>query len=196
MEPVAQPTGADVKYRNLINWQAAHLGEALWGHQNGFKMFESLEPVLPIERPRYGAIGMSNRRPAVLCINVSALADAAIPAHTIHLMATDYDAALKSLLSAEREAWNDYLGKAKRSSIYGAKVRTRKRVENGAVVSTRRYCYLEPNDGMTPMLERAVKKILSYCDAPSRERLTEIWNEQELLAQSSDALALQELGAA
>ena len=84
-----------------------------------------IEPILPIQRPRYGAIGMSNRRPAVLCINVSALADAAIPAHAIHLMATDDDAALKSLVPAEREAWNDYLGKAKRSSIYGAKRRTR-----------------------------------------------------------------------
>ena len=63
---------------------------------------------------------------------------------------------------------------------------------------------MEPNDGVTQMLERAMKKILSYCDAPSRERLTEIWDEQELLAQGADATrpvasvatTLGELGAA
>ena len=174
-------------HRNLINWQATHLGEALWGHQNGFKMFESLEPILPIQRPRYGAIGMSNRRPAVLCINVSALADAAIPAHTIHLMATDYDAALKNLLPAEREVWNGYVGKAKRSSIYGAKRRTRHYRRTRSESGKPYYFYMEPNDGVTQMLERAVKKILTYCDSPSRERLTEMWNELEAVKAQPEA---------
>ena len=160
-----------MKYRNLINWQAAHLGEALWNHQNGYKMFESLEPVIPLERPRFGAVGLSNRRPAYLTVAVPALPESGIPAHTLYLMASDYDAALKSLQPSERAAWNDYVGKAKRSSIYGAKVRTRKRVENGAVVSTRRYCYLEANDGVSANLEKVVKRILFHCDAPSREKL-------------------------
>ena len=172
-------------YRNLINWQATFLGEALWSHQNGMKAFEAIEPVIPLERPRFGAVGLSNRRPAVLIVEVSALPEGNLPAHTVQLMSTDYDAARKSLNHEEMAAWNSYLGKARRSSIYGAKTRVRKRVEGGRVVATRNFFYIEPNDGITRSLEAAVKKILSYADRPNREKLELLWDEQQLAKQKA-----------
>ena len=167
-------------FRNLTNWQAAHLGEALWSNQNGVKAFEPIEPVIPLERPRYGAIGMSNRRPAVLIVEVPALPEAGIPAHTLQLMSTDYDAARKSLNHEQIVAWNDYLKKARRTSIYGAKTRVRKRVEGGRVVATRNYFYMEPNDGVSLSLQAAVGNILRYCERPNREKLELLWDTQEL----------------
>lgn len=165
-----------MKRRNLINWQATYLGEALWAHQQGERYFEDTTPLRDGEPSPFKVCGGGDiPKPSMLSVRVSKLEDAEIPEHYIYLMAGDYDRALAEMDWQEREAWNEFVDRNKRSAIFGAKTRTRKRVEGGRVTRTYQYCYVEANAGSSKALQRAVQIVLGHCDLPKGERIKQMW---------------------
>ena len=177
--------------RDLIYWQTAALGEALWRHEQGLVAFENLEPALPLEKKGGGvydpasgrfdteikAMGLpGSQRPSCLSVEVEELLSVSIPQHNVYLMASDHDAAVKTMTPEERAAWFEYVGKPRFSSLYTYKEVKRKRVPkivDGEPVSqpARLHRYVVPGDTLNPALERAARKMLTLCDRPSKEHL-------------------------
>lgn len=174
---------------NLDKWRATQLAHDLWKHEQGLKAFEALEPTVPLKAPSGPRpLGSARAKPSCLFSKVPGLPEADIPEHFVYLMASDYEAAKASMSPAERAAWLDYVGKPRSSALYSVHNRTRKRVEDGRVVKTYRYSYLEPTADLTPALERAALKVLAAADAQDLE-LVRRQQEQERLMREAEERA-------
>ena len=184
--------------RDLVYWQTAALGEALWRHEQGLLAFENLEPAIPLERkgggvydPKTGsfdtethALGLPHaNRPSCLTVVVDALPELGLPQHNLYLMASDFDAALSTMTPEEKRAWFEYTGKPRFSSLYAFKKVVRKRVPkivDGEPIPqpARQHGYVVRGDTLNPALERAARKMLTLCDRPTSEHLEMLLAEE------------------
>lgn len=152
--------------RDLLRWQTTHLCDAIWRAEQK-DTWDNLAPVIQLNRhagyydARSGTYDY--RKPALpktataqfLSVDVPALPECGIPAHTVELYRSDYDAVLADLSEAHFDAWLDYIDKPRRSAIFAHKKVTRKRVADDAVVSTRIAHSVQRNTSASEVLERA-----------------------------------------
>lgn len=152
--------------RDLLRWQTTHLCDAIWRAEQRDR-WDSLAPIVHLNRSagHYDARSgkYDYRKPALpkaataqfLSVDVPALPECGIPAHTVELYRSDYEAVLADLSETHFDAWLDYIDKPRCSAIFAHKKVTRKRVENDAVVSTRVAHSVQRNTSASEVLGRA-----------------------------------------